>query len=80
MTKFVCNRCEGSGFLNLEQVDCHAKETFCETGDPSIILQWIATNIDHDVDMCDCCSDSNDWYGEPGWHDWNNPNDPKGCR
>jgi len=80
MTKFVCNHCKGTGFLNLEQVDCLTKEVFCQTGDPDVILRWIADEREHDVAVCDCCGDCEGWYGEPGWHDWSDPNDPKGCR
>lgn len=31
------------------------------------------TDYAHDVDLCDCCDGS-------GQHDWDNPDDPKGCR
>ena len=37
----TCTRCEGSGFLNLEQVDDATLKRFDETGDPQLILDWI---------------------------------------
>ena len=64
----VCTRCEGTGFLNLCQVDEATLIRFDETGDPEVILKWIAANADHDVSVCDCCGDGEGWYGEPGQH------------
>jgi hypothetical protein len=75
-----CTRCEGTGFLNLHQVGQHALSLFVDSGDPQIILRWIDANTDHDVTVCDCCGDGEQWYGEPGQHDSNNPHDPMGCR
>ncbi len=96
MTTFTCTRCEGTGFLNLEQVDEATLKRFDESGDKQVILDWIeerdakaqesggcschicppcsyCTDYAHDVDLCDCCDGS-------GQHDWDNPDDPKGCR
>lgn len=67
-----CTRCEGSGFLNLHQID----DSTIETMENEDILEWIKQNSDHDVIMCDCCGDGNDWYGIPGQH-YNN-DDPQG--
>jgi hypothetical protein len=101
-----CTRCDGTGFLNLEQVDGDILAKFTETGDHQIILDWIDEmaikamraggsctcsihpqwvpcsycEVLHDVQICNCCSDGETWYGTPGEHDWNNSNDPKGCR
>ena len=75
-----CNRCEGTGFLNLHLVDYATQERFGATGDVGVILRWITENSSRDVALCDCCSDGNDWYGEPGQHNPNNPQDPMGCR
>lgn len=67
-----CTRCEGTGFLNLHQV---YDEDPSEVG-PDVILRWIEEHTDHDVAVCDCCGDGDDWYGEPGQHYTND--DPQG--
>lgn len=36
--------------------------------------------LQHDVSVCDCCGDGTTWHGVPGQHDWDDPNDPNGCR
>ena len=66
-----CTRCEGSGFLNLHQID---DKSILEDND--LILKWIEENEEHDVQVCDCCGDGEDWYGTPGEH-YNN-DDPRG--
>jgi hypothetical protein len=76
----ICTRCEGTGFLNLEQLDLETLTAYGLTEDPQLILTWIETHPDHDVCMCDCCSDGESWYGLPGEHDRDNPNDPLDCR
>ena len=59
----ICTRCEGSGFLNLEQIDK------CIDGDNiEAILEWIETHDEHDVSVCDCCGDCENWFGTPGEH------------
>ena len=66
----ICTRCQGTGFLNIEQIpnerDLERKE----------ILEWIKRNTGHDVQVCDCCGDGDDWHGEPGQH--YNTADPRG--
>jgi hypothetical protein len=32
------------------------------------IIEWIANNVEHDVQVCDCCGDGDSWYGEAGEH------------
>ena len=87
----MCTRCEGTGFLNLEQVDDETLDRFDKTGDHQIILDWIAdrqrrmaeaggcschicppchfcTDLQHDVSVCDCCGDGENWHGTPGEH------------
>lgn len=64
----ICTRCGGSGFLNIEQVDDATLKRFDETVDHAVILTWIAENSDHDVSICDCCGDTEGWYGVPGEH------------
>jgi hypothetical protein len=98
MSTFTCTRCDGTGFLNIEQVDEETRARYDETRDPKIIFDWIDSRdaggecschiqppcrhceLAHDVCVCDCCGDGEGWYNEPGQHDWDNPEDPKGCR
>lgn len=72
----TCTRCEGSGFLNLDQVDEGILKIFGGTGDHQVILDWIEWHDDHDVMVCDCCGDGERWYGVPGEH--YNGDDPAG--
>ena len=59
----TCTRCQGTGFLNLEQIpETEISEDF------EVILKWIAENEEHDVQVCDCCGDGEDWYGQIGSH------------
>ena len=74
----TCTRCDGTGFLNLHQVDDETFTFFDEVGAVSIILDWIKKNTDHDVSVCDCCGDGDVWYGTPGEH--YNQDDPAGER
>ncbi len=70
-----CTRCEGFGFLNVEQLpgDLHGH-------DFEKVLIWIAdeSNAPHDVQVCDCCGDGEEWYGTPGEH--YGIDDPSGIR
>jgi len=60
----ICNRCDGSGFLNLHQIDEDVPQDYFE-----YVLNWIKTHDDHDVSVCDCCGNGVDaWYGNPGYH------------
>ena len=67
----LCTRCDGTGFLNCEQCPVEVFEVSNEC-----VLQWIADNEDHDVQVCDCCGDGKEWYGSPGEHYSNE--DPRG--
>jgi len=60
-----CTRCQGTGWLNIEQVP---------DGEP--VAEWAHANTGHDVQVCDCCGDGEDWYGQPGEH--YGPDDPRG--
>lgn len=107
MSVMTCTRCNGTGFLNIEQVSDETLKRYEETGDPGVILAWIddrdqkasecggcycaamrmppcsyCTDYAHDVCPCDCCGNGEPWgwYFLPGAHDWDDPNDPKGCR
>lgn len=60
-----CNRCDGTGFLNIHQLPFD----FHDCKDPiAAAEQYIEDQDDHDVQVCDCCGDGEDWYGEPGEH------------
>ena len=39
-------------------------------------LAWIAQHKDTDAQVCDCCGNGEEWYGEPGEH--YNSYDPAG--
>ncbi len=66
-----CNHCE-FGFLNIDQVPADVLGT-------QAVLQWIKNNTGHDVKICDCCGDGEDWYGKPGEHyDDTDPPGPNG--
>jgi hypothetical protein len=65
-----CTRCEGTGFINLHQVDEPTLQEFDRTGEVDVILKWIAANEQHDVSVCDCCGNCETWHGEPGRHSY----------
>jgi hypothetical protein len=71
-----CTRCQGTGFLNLEQVPDDILFLTDNTDFIEVILNWIKTNNNHDVQVCDCCGNSEVWYGTPGEH--YNSDDPPG--
>ena len=70
-----CTRCEGTGFLNLDQIPNKVLEQFDSEGCFEIIEEWINENNGHDAQVCDCCGDGEDWYGTPGEH-YNNEDPP----
>ena len=96
MNTFVCTRCEGTGFLNLHQVDEATLMKFDDLHDAQVILDWIADRDARGRDGCCCaamrmppchyCTDIAhdvrvcDCCDGIGRHDWDNPHDPKGCR
>ena len=57
-----CTRCDGTGFLNLEQIEDDA----VHDGGFDEIMKWLKENDGHEVGICDCCGDGDGWYGEPG--------------
>ena len=67
-----CTRCDGTGILNLHQVD----DEEALKGGWYTLLYWMMANKDHDVTICDCCGDTESWHGEPGGH--YNDQDPQG--
>ncbi len=78
----TCTRCENSGFINLHQIpDAEYEHILLKYDDLSsdwsnAIQVWIDAHGDHDVQVCDCCGDGEDWYGVPGEH--YNTEDPRG--
>ncbi|RTL06408.1 hypothetical protein EKK58_05505 [Candidatus Dependentiae bacterium] len=65
-----CGPCEGTGFVNLDQVPESIRAEFESSNDHSVVVHWMAvTNEPHDVKICDCCGDGEEWYGVPGDHD-----------
>ena len=66
-----CTRCQGTGFLNFDQLP----EDYNDD-DHDIIIEWINSTHGHDVSVCDCCGDTEYWYGVPGEH--YNPEDLPG--
>lgn len=72
----TCTRCEGTGFLNLHQLD-GAYDTM---KDPiKEVQEWMKEQTEpHNVQICDCCGDGSGWYGEPGEH--YGRDDPQGPR
>lgn len=67
----TCTRCQTTGFLNSD----HLPEKVAEL-DVDAILAWIGDNPDTEAQVCDCCGNGEDWYGEPGCHYHND--DPMG--
>ena len=69
----TCTRCEGTGFLNYEQLP----ENIGERMEAWETKEWVngADNAG-DATVCDCCGDGEDWHGEPGEH--YNSDDPQG--
>ena len=60
----ICTRCQGTGFLNIHQVPEEINMDLSRVP----ILEWMRTTEDHDVAVCDCCGNGEDWYGAPGEH------------
>lgn len=69
----TCTRCDCSGFLNIEQVPGEIADEGVDA-----VLAWIKEQdpSTHDVQICDCCGDGEQWHGEPGQH--YGPDDPIG--
>lgn len=63
-----CTRCEGTGFINLHQIDDDAFENLNRGDFQANVLKWIGGNESHDVQVCDCCGDGKTWHGTPGEH------------
>jgi len=67
-----CNRCKTTGFLNLEQlddVDPLLVAAVLEAPAHRVAL-WIQAGASRtDVQVCDCCGNGEEWYGERGEHE-----------
>lgn len=90
----ICTRCQGTGFLNADQVPdwidegweaidawlvAHDTEWFDACCSCHIAPPCSFCVAQHDVEICDCCGDGYTWYGEPGQHYGNNdPDGPNG--
>ncbi|MEE8289757.1 MAG: hypothetical protein V3R25_10135 [Nitrosomonadaceae bacterium] len=68
----VCTRCQGTGFLNNDQLP----ESVTSTDSVEEIAKWCMDNEGHDVEICDCCADGENWHGIAGEH--YNHEDPSG--
>jgi hypothetical protein len=55
-----CTRCQGTGFLNWPTDIIIPVLDFDEM--KKYIGKW------EDFQVCDCCGNGEDWYGEPGEH------------
>lgn len=69
----ICTRCQGEGFINVDQIP----EDTMLISDKDYFT-WMNANTGHDVQVCDCCGDGENWYGEPGEH--YNKDDPRGSQ
>lgn len=72
-----CTRCEGTGFLNINQIPDEDLYNYENSSDfYAEVLAWIDSHDDHEVQVCDCCGDGYGWYGIAGEH--YNSEDPVG--
>lgn len=72
----TCTRCENTGFLNLYQIpDSEMADLEKSDNFEQAVLKWMEDG-EHDVQVCDCCGDGEEWYGVPGEH--YNSEDPQG--
>lgn len=62
----ICNVCRGTGFKNFHQIPKNELD-FDDLLES--VQKWMAAQTEpHDVCVCDCCGDGENWYGEPGRH------------
>lgn len=69
----TCTRCDRTGFINLHQIDGVDGDGTADRMDREETLAWISAHPDYDVSVCDCCGDGENWYGEPGEHQYGEP-------
>ena len=70
--EMMCTRCDGTGYLNLHQIP----EDWWGLTEPEMYLWVQSPDNTTDVQVCDCCGDGEEWYGQPGHH--YGPDDPIG--
>lgn len=64
-----CGPCDGTGFVNIDHVPESIRAEFELSDDHEVISAWmLSTTEPHDVKVCDCCGDGEEWYGVPGDH------------
>lgn len=64
----TCTVCKGTGFVNLYQIP-EVELDLIDDGDViKDTLEWIDKNDNHEVQVCYCCGDGEDWYGKIGCH------------
>ena len=64
-----CTRCEGTGFLNHEFIEDLVPSSIAECKDFHDQGLWLIENYqDHDVSVCDCCGNGENWHDVPGEH------------
>ena len=77
----TCTRCEGTGFLYIDQFTEITGKDFYGLDEPhETVKAWVERGKvfnfwDDDVQVCDCCGDGENWYGTPGEH-YNNDDQP----
>lgn len=72
-----CTRCDGTGLLNVHQLNDEESARLDALGAESFVEQYGGPDcLPDDVAVCDCCGDGDGWYGAPGEH--YNPQDPPG--
>lgn len=86
-----CTRCEGTGFRNADQFPLHVislDDRIKWLDDRNRVLDRLGgcschinppcqfCTDSHDIEICDCCGDGDDWYGIAGEH--YNADDPQG--
>jgi hypothetical protein len=72
----TCTVCGGTGFTNLHQIP---DQELAGMSDDLVthVPKWMACQLEpHDVSVCHCCGDGDEWYGVPGHH--YGPDDPLG--
>ena len=81
-----CTRCDGTGYLNLNQDECsfdsnvylpltEARDAIDAVAAQKVLAEW-SESEDHDMQICDCCGDGEYWHGVPGEH--YSEDDPRG--
>lgn len=70
-----CTRCQNTGFINLDQIP-EGELSKMDYDLVATVPEWIKAHNEHDVSVCDCCGNGDEWYGMPGYH--YNRDDPPG--